>query len=94
MSEKNNTDGGISLGIGATGNCNLNCGHCYSKPLRGTSMSLEELQSVVKGKNVHSINFGTGENILNPDFPEMIDWCHDLGIKLSVTSNGYTINQL
>jgi radical SAM protein with 4Fe4S-binding SPASM domain len=86
----------VSLGIGATANCNLNCGHCYSKPLRGHSLSLEELKGIVEGeyKGVHSINFGTGENILNPEFGEMVDWCYDKGIKLAVTSNGYTINQL
>lgn len=85
-----------SLGIGATANCNLNCEHCYSRPLRGTSLSFAQFKQIVDGKDkdVHSVNFGTGENILNPDFGDMIDYCHGRGIKLSVTSNGYTINQL
>ena len=89
--EGENMEKGISLGIGATANCNLNCGHCYSRPLRGHSLSLDEMMDLVDGKRISSINFGTGENILNPDFPKMIDNLHERGIKLSVTSNGYTI---
>src|SRR3989344_397976 len=89
--EGENMEKGISLGIGATANCNLNCGHCYSRPLRGHSLSLDEMMDLVDGKRISSINFGTGENILNPDFPKMIDNLHERCIKLSVTSNGYTI---
>lgn len=87
---------GLSLGVGTTANCNLSCEHCYSRPLRGQSMTLEEVKMLVKGENkkVNSINFGTGENILNPEFSKIVDWVHDRGIKMSVTSNGYTINQL
>ncbi len=86
----------MSLGIGATANCNLNCGHCYSRPLRGSSLTLEQIMGIVEGgnKKVHSVNFGTGENILNPEFQTIVDWCYDRGMKMSVTSNGYTINQL
>lgn len=82
---------GVSIGIGATANCNLNCGHCYSKPLRGESLTLNQMMKIIEGKKVNSINFGTGENILNPDFPEMIDKVSDMGIKMSLTSNGYSV---
>lgn len=88
--------GELSVGLGTTANCNLGCAHCYSRPLRGHSLSLAELKRIIEGgdKRIGSINFGTGENILNPEFGEMVAYCHERGIKLSVTSNGYTINQL
>lgn len=86
----------ISLGIGTTGRCNFNCRFCYSIPLRKYTLGLDEIKGIVEGenKNIKSINFGTGENILNPDFEEIIDYCYDKGIKLSVTSNGYTLHVL
>lgn len=84
----------FSLGIGATANCNLNCEHCYSRPLRGESMSLEEFLNIINNKNISSINYGTGENILNPEFPQMVDVVNERGIKQSLTSNGYSILQL
>lgn len=82
---------GVSVGLGTTANCNFNCGHCYSRPLRGESLTLAQMMKIIKDKNIKSINFGTGENILNPDFPEIIDRCYEKGIKLSLTSNGYSI---
>jgi len=82
---------GISIGLGTTANCNLNCGHCYSRPLRGESLTYGEMMKILQGKKIKSINFGTGENILNPDFTKMIDKCHEMGIKMSLTSNGYSI---
>lgn len=84
----------ISVGIGTTGNCNLSCPHCYSRPLRGYTLALEDVVSLLEGKRVKSINFGTGENILNPDFIGIIDHCHEKGIKMSLTSNGYGVMAL
>ncbi|MDD5438827.1 MAG: radical SAM protein [Candidatus Omnitrophica bacterium] len=91
MKKKDTKGKAISVGIGTTGNCNLSCPHCYSRPLRGYTLTLEDVAALIDGKNVKSINFGTGENILNPDFVAIVDHCHDRGIKLSLTSNGYGI---
>lgn len=81
----------ISIGIGTTGNCNLNCRHCYSKPLRGNTLTYDEVITLIEGKPISSINYGTGENILNPDFISIVDYCHDRGIKQSYTSNGFGV---
>lgn len=86
---------GISIGIGTTGNCNLNCPHCYSKPLRGHTLTFGEVAPLINSSdNICSVNFGTGENILNPDFMEIVDLCYSKGIKMSLTSNGYSVNCL
>lgn len=91
MVEKCDDEEAVSIGLGATANCNLNCGHCYSTHLRGESLTLNDMMKIIRDKKVSSINFGTGENILNPDFPEMIDVCHERGIKMALTSNGYSV---
>jgi len=49
---------------------------------------------VVKNKKISSVNFGTGESFLHPDFPEIVDKFHEMGIKMSLTSNGYSIIML
>jgi len=94
MNNNNNLNdqcNGVSVGIGTTGNCNLNCEHCYSKPLRGNTLTYDEIISLIEGKNITSINYGTGENILNPDFMKVVTYCYEHNIKQSLTSNGYSI---
>jgi radical SAM additional 4Fe4S-binding domain len=94
MRKECNEEKAISVGIGTTGNCNLNCPHCYSKPLRGNTLMLEDVTSLLENKKITSINFGTGENILNPDFVDIVNYCHGKGIKMSLTSNGYGVMAL
>ena len=95
---KRDNDEGISLGIGATGKCPAQCDFCYSLPLRTHSLSFENIKTIIEGKDkkIKSINFGTGESIYNDraKFEEIIDYCHDREIKLSVTTNGITIDLL
>ncbi len=54
-------------------------------------MTCDDVVSLIDGKKVNSINYGTGENILNPDFMNIVNFCNDKGIKQSLTSNGYSI---
>ena len=85
---------GLSIGMGVTANCNLNCKHCYSRPLRGQNLTLDQVLKVAGAKNINSVNFGTGESSCHPEFAEMVDRCHEMGIKMSLTSNGYSIMRL
>jgi radical SAM protein with 4Fe4S-binding SPASM domain len=94
MQKPNSRDESFSVGIGTTGRCNFNCPHCYSKPVREYSLTFAEISTFLAGKNVDSINYGTGENILNPEFIRVVNHCHHQGIKQSLTSNGYTILEL
>lgn len=89
--ECNAPEDGFSLGIGATGRCNFNCKHCYSKRFRNVDLNMDDLRLIIEGKKVKSVNFGTGENILNPQFLEMVDYLYKKGIKMSITSNGYSL---
>ncbi len=84
-----------SLGIGLTSKCNLDCPHCYSKNLTKKTISLKTVRSIVKKfPNLKKVNFGTGESILNPELPEIIDFFHSKNIKIALTSNGITVDKL
>jgi radical SAM protein with 4Fe4S-binding SPASM domain len=82
----------ISLGIGLTSNCNLSCAHCYRNQNQIDNLTLNDIQNVCRSIPINSIGFGTGENGLNPQYHEIIEYLHAKPIKLSLASNGYTLS--
>lgn len=85
---------GIALGIGFTNACNYKCSHCYSRNQGTAFLPLKRFRYLCDNLPIQSINFGTGESYLHPDFEKAVEYAHGKGIKLSVTSNGYTIRML
>jgi radical SAM protein with 4Fe4S-binding SPASM domain len=43
---------------------------------------------------VSGVNLGTGENALHPEFRQIVDYLLGRGLRVSLTSNGYSIGQL
>ena len=82
----------VSLGIGLTSNCNLSCAHCYRNQNQIDNLTLNDVQNVCRSIPISSIGFGTGENGLNPQYLEIIEYLHARPIKLSLASNGYTLS--
>jgi radical SAM protein with 4Fe4S-binding SPASM domain len=82
----------VSLGIGLTSDCNLSCAHCYRNKGQIDNLTLNDIQTVCQSIPVGSIGFGTGENGLNPQYAEIIEYLHARSIKLSLASNGYTLS--
>lgn len=82
---------GISLGVGLTNDCNLGCAHCYRDTLNIDRLGLDEVRAAVDTLPVRSINLGTGENGLHPQFTKILDWMLAGEWKSTITSNGYTI---
>ncbi len=83
------------MGIGITNKCNLNCPHCYSRPLPKLDLDPGEFLSIINSyPNLKHVNFGTGESILNPDFLKIIAICRKQGIKMALTTNGLTIKKM
>ena len=82
---------GISLGLGLTNECNLACAFCYRDPTRADRLSLDEVKSVMECIPVRSVNLGTGENGMHPDFREILAYLRRLPVKLTITSNGLSI---
>jgi MoaA/NifB/PqqE/SkfB family radical SAM enzyme len=85
---------GFSIGIGLTNDCNLSCAHCYRPTDRVYCLSLEEVQTICQHLPVSAMGMGTGENSLHPQFLEIVAYVQAQGIKLSMASNGYSLNTL
>lgn len=81
----------ISLGLGLTNECNLSCAFCYRDPSRTDRLSLDQVQSVMERLPVHSVNLGTGENGLHPDFKAILAYLRKKPVKLTITSNGHSV---
>src|SRR5215831_4844152 len=83
-------DAGISLGLGLTNECNLTCAFCYRDPTRADRLSLQQVKAVMESLPVHSVNLGTGENGMHPDFKAILTYLRTLPVKLTITSNGHS----
>lgn len=84
-------DPGISLGLGLTNECNLACAFCYRDPTRADRLSLDQVRAVVECLHVRSVNLGTGENGMHPDFKAILAYLRTKPIKLTITSNGHSV---
>ena len=81
----------FALGIGLTNECNLSCAFCYRDPSRVDRLSVGQVRLVMERMPVRSVNLGTGENGLHPEFPAMLAYLRTQPIKLTMTSNGYSV---
>src|SRR5580692_2914476 len=84
-------DAGISLGLGLTNECNLSCAFCYRDPTRTDRLSLDQVKSVMERLPIRSVNLGTGENGMHPEFKAILSYLRTLPIKLTITSNGHSV---
>lgn len=84
-------DTGISLGLGLTNECNLSCAFCYRDPTRTDRLSLDQVKFVMERLPVRSVNLGTGENGMHPDFKAILAYLRTKSVKLTITSNGHSV---
>ena len=84
-------DVGIAIGLGLTNECNLTCSFCYRDPTRADRLSLDQVKAVMERLPVHSVNLGTGENGMHPDFKAILAYLHTKPVKLTITSNGHSV---
>ncbi len=89
--DKRTLDTGISLGLGLTNECDLACAFCYRDPTRVDRLSLDQVKSVTESLPVRSVNLGTGENGMHPDFRAILAYLRTQPIKLTITSNGHSV---
>jgi radical SAM protein with 4Fe4S-binding SPASM domain len=85
------SDAGLALGLGLTNECNLACAFCYRDPARADRLSLDQVKSVMERLPVRSVNLGTGENGMHPDFRAILTYLSTQPIKLTITSNGHSV---
>ena len=82
--------GAFTLGLGLTNECNLACAFCYRDPTRVDRLSIEQVRAVMENLPVRSVNLGTGENGMHPDFRHILAYLQTLPVKLTITSNGHS----
>jgi radical SAM protein with 4Fe4S-binding SPASM domain len=85
---------GFSVGLGLTNECNLACAHCYRDTDRVDRLTLHDVRRICGALPVRSVNLGTGENGLHPDFRAILRYLRDRGISTALTSNGYSAASL
>ena len=87
-------DGAIALGLGLTNECNLSCAFCYRDPTSTDRLSLDQVKSVMERLPIRSVNLGTGENGMHPEFKAILLYLRKKPIKLTITSNGHSVDVL
>jgi radical SAM protein with 4Fe4S-binding SPASM domain len=85
---------GFSVGLALTNECNLTCAHCYRDILDMSRLTLADVQRICETLPVRSINLGTGENGLHPEYREVLRYLRERGIKTTITTNGLSIDML
>jgi radical SAM protein with 4Fe4S-binding SPASM domain len=91
---KTATEHAFALGIGLTNECNLACSFCYRDPSSTDRLTLEQVRAVMASLSVRSVNLGTGENGMHPQFADILGYLRRQPIELTITSNGYSIEIL
>jgi radical SAM protein with 4Fe4S-binding SPASM domain len=81
----------LNVGVGLTNACDLACAHCYRDSEHIDQLTLDETLGICDDLPVRSINLGTGENGLHRAYEAIVAALAGRGVKLSLTSNGYTI---
>jgi len=84
----------FALGLGLTNECNLACAFCYRDPARTDRLDLEQVRRVIESVPLRSVNLGTGENGLHPDFGPILAYLRQKPLKLTMTSNGHSVRVL
>lgn len=79
-----------------TGKCNLNCRHCYASPYRSeadlSSAESRRLARELADAGVRHINFTGGEPLLRRDIFDLLKYCIELGLDVSVFTNMTLVN--
>ena len=84
----------FALGLALTNECNLACALCYRDPDRVDRLTLDQVRAVMERLPIRSVNLGTGENGMHPDFQRILTFLRTQPVKLTITSNGHSIEIL
>src|SRR3989442_4945591 len=83
--------GQFALGLVLPNEFNLACSFCYRDPDRVDRLTVDQVRAVMECLPVRSVNLGTGENGMHPDFRRILTFLNTQPVKLTITSNGHSI---
>jgi len=84
----------LKIGFGYTRICNFRCEFCYSKNVRGGWTKQDAVKVIADAVEHHGsveLNWGTGENVLVPEFVEVLREVHRMGVPQDLTTNGSVV---
>lgn len=84
----------FSVGLALTNECNLSCAHCYRDVHDMSRLALKDVQAICDALPVRSINFGTGENGVHPEYRDVLAYLRTQDVKTTITTNGLSIDIL
>ncbi len=86
----------LMINWGLTARCNFVCSHCFSRLDKSEELTTEQAKEAAEKMaeaGVMFVNFGTGEPLLRKDLYEIAARCVDLGMKVTMNSNGSLIDE-
>ena len=86
----------LNINWAVTNRCNFRCKHCYSRVDVAEELDFEVLCTMIKkmsAAKVFSVNFGGGEPLLKKDILGLAKFAADLGLAVSMNSNGFLITK-
>lgn len=86
----------LTINWAVTNTCNFKCRHCYSRTDPSEELDGQTLFSCIEkivAAGVLSINFGGGEPLLRRDLLDIAAFAAQRGLRVSMNSNGYLIDQ-
>lgn len=85
----------VALGVGLTSACTFSCRHCYSGGGRDpVQMDIDALFSFISALDVDSVNLGTGESCLHPEFHRVLEEFHERAVPVALTTAGPSVKAL
>ena len=85
---------GYAVGLALTDDCNLHCAHCYRDTVDIGRLSLDDVRRLCETIPVRSLNLGTGENGLHPEFRPALAYLRQRGVRHTITTNSFSIGVL
>lgn len=85
----------LTINWAVTNLCNFKCRHCYSRTDPSEELDSKTLFTCIDklaAFGVFSINFGGGEPLLRSDLLEIAAYASQRGLRVSMNSNGYLID--
>lgn len=76
--------------------CNFKCIHCYNQNLKSSYIDFSLFCSIVdqlKEMGIVNITLTGGEPTLHKNFIEIYNYCYDIGLKVTLFTNGYYLDK-
>ena len=87
----------FKLYVDITDRCQLNCKHCLTKFLnKDNDIPIDTIQEIAeecKKLGIMHVKIGGGEPTLHPNFKEILQAFYDAGCYISMSTNGYSIDE-